>query len=49
MSGATPRVVTLTDEDMRKVRWAAQRRQQGLPTQIRNATVLGRVAALFRS
>jgi hypothetical protein len=47
--GATPRVVELTDEDMRKVRWAAARRRQGFGSQIRDLPVLGRVAALFRA
>lgn len=48
MCRATPQVVTLTDADVRKVRWAAERRKQGLPSQIRDATVIGRVVSLIR-
>lgn len=46
---ATARVITLTGEDVRKVRWAASRRRQGLPSQIRDATLLGRVVGLIRT
>jgi hypothetical protein len=46
---ATPRVVTLTDADMRKVRYAAQRRRQGLPARIRDVGVVRTVAGLIRA
>ena len=46
---ATPRVVEFTAADMRKIQWAADRRTQGKPSQIKDVTVLGRVASLIRS